>query len=76
MALWDNVKEYFSSNTYVVATETNVSTNPLEKSIEALSGRYNVGMTEVGDYIKFGINDDFSVVLEKMFKQSPVHSVL
>ena len=74
MALWDNVKEYFSSNTYVVATETNVSTNPLEKSIEALSGRYNVGMTEVGDYIKFGINDDFSVVLEKMFKQSPVHS--
>ena len=74
MGLWDNVKDYFASNTYVVATETNVSTNPLEKSIESLSGRYNVGTTEVGDYIKFGVNDDFSVVLEKMFKQSPVHS--
>lgn len=74
MGLWDNVKDFFAANTYVVATETNVSTNPLEKSVESLNGRYNVGMTEVGDYIKFGQQDDFSIVLEKMFKQSPVHS--
>ena len=74
MGLWDNIVDYFAANTYVVATESNVASNPLEKSIESLNGRYNVGNTPVGDYIKFGLNDDFSVVLEKMFKQSPVHS--
>ena len=75
MGFWNNVKEYFSSQTYVsVATEGNVSSNPLEKSIEPLNARYNIGMTEVGDYIKFGVNDDFPTVLERLLKQSSVHS--
>jgi hypothetical protein len=75
MGFWNNVKEYFSSQTYVsVATETNVASNPLEKSIEPLNARYNVGMTEAGDYIKFGVNDDFPTVLERLLKQSSVHS--
>ena len=74
MGLWDNIVDYFASNTYVVATEGNVSSNPLEKSIESLNGRYSLGNTPIGDYIKFGAGDDFSIILEKMFKQSPVHS--
>ena len=74
MGLIKNISEYFASNTYVQATENSISTNELENSIDNLNGRYQIGHTEVGDYIKFGANDDFPVILEKMLRQSPVHS--
>ena len=74
MGLLSNISEYFASNTYVQATENSISTNALENSIDDLNGRYRLGHTEVGDYIKFGANDDFPVILEKMLRQSPVHS--
>ena len=74
MGLIKNISEYFASNTYVQATENSISTNELENSIDNLNGRYQLGHTEVGDYIKFGANDDFPVILEKMLRQSPVHS--
>jgi hypothetical protein len=74
MGLLSNITEYFASNTYVQATEHSVATNELENSIEDLNGRYKLGHTTIGDYIKFGVNDDFPVILEKMLRQSPVHS--
>ena len=74
MGLLSNISEYFASNTYVQATENSIATNALENSIDDLNGRYRLGHTEVGDYIKFGANDDFPVILEKMLRQSPVHS--
>jgi len=74
MGLLSNITEYFASNTYVQATEHSVATNELENSIEDLNGRYKLGHTTLGDYIKFGVNDDFPVILEKMLRQSPVHS--
>ena len=74
MGLLSNISEYFASNTYVQATENSISTNALENSIDDLNGRYRLGHTEVGEYIKFGANDDFPVILEKMLRQSPVHS--
>jgi hypothetical protein len=58
----------------VQATEHSIATNELENSIEDLNARYKLGHTLVGDYIKFGVNDDFPVILEKMLRQSPVHS--
>jgi|GEM_PF-2507456 len=74
MGIIKNISEYFASNTYVQATESSIATNSLENSIDDLNGRYRLGHTEVGDYIKFGANDDFPVILEKMLRQSPVHS--
>jgi len=74
MGLLSNISEYFASNTYVQATENSIATNALENSIDDLNGRYRLGHTEVGEYIKFGANDDFPVILEKMLRQSPVHS--
>lgn len=74
MGLINNIIDYFASNTYVQATEDSISTNELENSINDLNSRYKLGHTEIGDYIKFGVNDDFPVILEKMLRQSPVHS--
>lgn len=74
MGLFSTISEYFASNTFVTATESSIATNELENSIEDLNGRYKLGHTTLGDYIKFGVNDDFPVILEKMLRQSPVHS--
>lgn len=74
MGLFSNIVDYFASNTFVQATEHSIATNELENSIEDLNGRYKLGHTEIGDYIKFGVNDDFPIILEKMLRQSPVHS--
>ena len=56
MGLLSNISEFFASNTYVQATEHSIATNELENSIEDLNGRYKLGHTLVGDYIKFGVN--------------------
>ena len=74
MGLFDNIAEFFSSKTNVQATENTISVNELENSIVDLNGRYKLGHTTLGDYIKFGVNDDFPVILERMLRQSPVHS--
>ena len=76
MGLLNNIVDFFASNTsFTQATEQSVSANELENAIIDLNGRYRLGhTTEVGDYIKFGVNDDFPVILEKMLRQSPVHS--
>ena len=74
MGLIQNITDFFASNTFVQATENSIATNELENSIEDLNGRYKLGHTTLGDYIKFGVNDDFPVILEKMLRQSPVHS--
>lgn len=74
MGLFSNITEYFASNTSVEATESSIVTNELENAVRDLNGRYKLGHTTVGDYIKFGVNDDFPVILERMLRQSPVHS--
>lgn len=74
MGLFNTISEFFASNTYVQATENSISTNELENSIDDLNGRYRLGQTTQGAYIKFGVNDDFPVILEKMLRQSPVHA--
>jgi len=74
MGLLNNIVDLFASKTFVQATENSVSANELENAIIDLNGRYKLGHTELGDYIKFGVNDDFPVILEKMLRQSPVHS--
>lgn len=74
MGLLSNITDFFASNTFVQATENSIPTNELENSIEDLNGRYKLGHTTLGDYVKFGVNDDFPVILEKMLRQSPVHS--
>ena len=74
MGLLSNITDFFASVTNVQATEATVSTNELENSIVDLNGRYKLGHTNIGDYIKFGVNDDFPVILEKMLRQSPVHA--
>lgn len=74
MGLIKNITEFFASNTYVNATQHNVASNALENSIRDLNNQYKLGQTTIGDYIKFGINDDFPIILEKMLRQSPVHS--
>lgn len=74
MGLLNNIVDFFASNTFVQATENSVATNELENSIEDLNGRYKLGHTTIGDYIKFGVGDDFPVILDKMLRMSPVHS--
>ena len=74
MGWFENITDFFASNTYVQATSESVASNELENSIEDLNGRYRLGHTTLGDYIKFGVNDDFPVILEKMLRMSPVHS--
>jgi hypothetical protein len=74
MGLLNNIVDYFASNTFVQATEDSVAANELENTIRDLNSRYKLGHTNVGDYIKFGVNDDFPVILEKMLRQSPVHA--
>lgn len=73
MGLFDSITEYFASNTSV-AKATTVPSNALERSIENLSGKYKLGLTNEGNYIKFGNSDDFPIIIEKMLKQSPVHA--
>jgi hypothetical protein len=73
MGLLDSITDFFSSNT-TVAKATTVASNALEKSIENLSGKYKLGRTIEGEYIKFGNSDDFPIIIEKMLKQSPVHA--
>ena len=73
MGLFDSITEFFASNT-TVAKATSVASNALEKSIENLSGKYKLGLTKEGNYIKFGTSDDFPIIIEKMLKQSPVHA--
>ena len=74
MGVFNNIVDFFASKTFVQATEQSVSANELENAIVDLNGRYKLGHTNIGDYIKFGVNDDFPVILEKMLRQSPVHS--
>ena len=74
MGVLNNIVDFFASKTFVQATEQSVSANELENAIVDLNGRYKLGHTTLGDYIKFGVNDDFPVILEKMLRQSPVHS--
>ena len=74
MSIFDKVVDYFASNTFVVAKESNIVTNPLERSIENLDSRYAVGNTTAGDYVKFGYGDDFPILLQRMYNQSPVHA--
>jgi hypothetical protein len=74
MGVINNIVDFFASKTFVQATEQSVSANELENAIIDLNGRYKLGHTTLGDYIKFGVNDDFPVILEKMLRQSPVHS--
>lgn len=74
MGLIDNITNFFSSVTNVSATEATISTNELENAIKDLNSRYRLGQTTIGPYIKFGLNDDFPVILEKMLRQSPVHA--
>jgi hypothetical protein len=77
MGLLNNVRDFFSSGswgTYIVATENTIPRNPLENSINDLQKQYKLGFTEVGNYIKFGMQDDFPNILERMLRQSPVHS--
>jgi len=74
MGLVNNIVDFFASKTFVQATESSVSANELENAIVDLNGRYKLGHTNLGNYIKFGVNDDFPVILEKMLRQSPVHS--
>lgn len=74
MGVINNIVDFFASKTFVQATEQSVSANELENAIVDLNGRYKLGHTTLGDYIKFGVNDDFPVILEKMLRQSPVHS--
>ena len=63
MGLIKNITEFFASNTYVNATQHNVASNALENSIRDLNNQYKLGQTTIGDYIKFGINDDFPIIL-------------
>jgi hypothetical protein len=74
MSVFTKVVDFFASNTFVVAKDSNIATNPLEKSIESLDNRYAVGNTIAGDYIKFGYGDDFPILLQRMYNQSPVHA--
>jgi hypothetical protein len=74
MGLIQNISEYFASKTFVQATEETISANELENTIRDLNIRYKLGHTDVGSYIKFGIHDDFPMILDKMLRQSPVHS--
>lgn len=74
MGVLNNIVDFFASKTFVQATKQSVSANELENAIVDLNGRYKLGHTTLGDYIKFGVNDDFPVILEKMLRQSPVHS--
>jgi len=74
MGLIQNISEYFASKTFVQATEETISANELENTIRDLNVRYKLGQTEVGNYIKFGVHDDFPTILDKMLRQSPMHS--
>lgn len=79
MGFIDNIREFFGSSyqgygTYIVATENSIQTNPLENSINDLNKQYKLGYSTAGNYVKFGVNDDFPNVLERMLRQSPVHA--
>ena len=74
MGLFDTVTNYFASYTNVSATSNSVAANELENAITDLSGKYRLGRTTEGEYIKFGVQDDFPVILDKMMRQSPVHA--
>tara|TARA_R110000782_G_scaffold135076_2_gene227497 strand:- start:2405 stop:3658 length:1254 start_codon:yes stop_codon:yes gene_type:complete len=74
MGLINRVNEFFASNTNVQATNDTIASNELENAIKDLSGRYRLGQTNQGQYIKFGVQDDFPVMLDKMLRQSPVHA--
>ena len=70
MGLFDTVTNYFASYTNVSATSNSVAANELENAIKDLSGKYRLGRTTEGEYIKFGVQDDFPVILDKMMRQN------
>jgi len=74
MGLFDRFRDGFASYTNVQATSQSVASNELENAIRDLSGKYRLGQTNKGQYIKFGIQDDFPVIIDKMLRQSPVHA--
>lgn len=76
MGLLDNVRKAFdfASYTNIQATSNTVASNELENAIKDLNGKYRLGRTNLGEYIKFGVQDDFPTILDKMYRQSPVHS--
>ena len=74
MGLLDRVTEYFASNTNVQATSNNTSSNELENSIRDLNGKYRLGRSTAGEHIKFGVQDDFPQIIDKLMRMSPVHS--
>ena len=79
MGLIQNIRELFGNSqqgygTYIVATENSIQTNPLENSINDLNKQYRLGYSSAGNYVKFGVNDDFPNILERMLRQSPVHA--
>lgn len=74
MGLFDRISETFASYTNVQATTSSIASNELENAIKDLSGKYRLGQTNKGSYIKFGVQDDFPVMLDKMLRQSPVHA--
>lgn len=74
MGLFSKLNERFASNTNVQATAPSLAANELENAIKDLNGKYRLGQTNKGQYIKFGVQDDFPVMLDKMLRQSPVHA--
>ena len=80
MGFIERTKEFFGlssthyKDTSVSASADSTKTNPIVKSLEDLNGRWRKERTEVGDYIKFGRNDDIPEVLDKLKMQSPTHS--
>lgn len=74
MGLLDKLGGYFASNTSIQATSATTPSNELENSIRDLSGRYRLGRTNAGNYIKFGTHDDFPAIIDKLGNMSPVHS--
>lgn len=74
MGVLDRINGFFASYTNVAATQSSVSSNELENAVKDLNGKYRLGRTNKGEYIKFGVQDDFPTILDKMLRQSPVHA--
>ena len=63
MGLFDRISETFASYTNVQATTTSIASNELENAIRDLSGKYRLGQTNKGSYIKvpwYGFRDFFT----------------
>ena len=74
MGLFDKVNDFFASYTNVQATAQTTASNELENAIRDLTGKYRLGRSTVGEHIKFGVQDDFPQILDKMLRMSPVHA--